>query len=431
MDFKNLNSFNVLVNTLSTNLLPLTKEKTSLSTLLKVYWILVWTMELVYLTVCILGLLYVPKERALQDSTVNILVSSEVIVMIVYLSNRKGMICALIEKLNNILDTDDKTLKSTIIQTLKPLEKPLKIYAIASVGTVAVWAALPLIRIFKQSEFHYVDYRIPAALSKEPFSISVFIGGVVLECLGSLYSIARKVSLDLYTMHLILLMTAQYKYLRIEFEKVLRKEVQDCGRLNRLDKDGSLDKMFSKDEEVTRQRLRVLTRHHGAVVGRYIEDTTLPKHRNTLHKQHLSPLLLKLHDNNGTPRFLTSSLNSLRFFTEYFIQFYSPFQVHAEHFEKLLVVLYAVGAVTQLYVLCFCIQQLLEASTAIMNDAFHAEWYLHNASFQREIAIMTLAGKLECRLSIFRNTDLTLPSFMSILNQAYSVCLLFLRARKD
>ncbi|XP_054016196.1 uncharacterized protein LOC128896758 isoform X2 [Hylaeus anthracinus] len=405
MDFKNLNSFNVLVNTLSTNLLPLTKEKTSLSTLLKVYWILVWTMELVYLTVCILGLLYVPKERALQDSTVNILVSSEVIVMIVYLSNRKGMICALIEKLNNILDTDDKTLKSTIIQTLKPLEKPLKIYAIASVGTVAVWAALPLIRIFKQSEFHYVDYRIPAALSKEPFSISVFIGGVVLECLGSLYSIARKVSLDLYTMHLILLMTAQYKYLRIEFEKVLRKEVQDCGRLNRLDKDGSLDKMFSKDEEVTRQRLRVLTRHHGAVVELAVILKTL-----------LSPNIGILYINN--------------IFRLCFLSF-MIITVHAEHFEKLLVVLYAVGAVTQLYVLCFCIQQLLEASTAIMNDAFHAEWYLHNASFQREIAIMTLAGKLECRLSIFRNTDLTLPSFMSILNQAYSVCLLFLRARKD
>ncbi|XP_053989534.1 uncharacterized protein LOC128882018 isoform X2 [Hylaeus volcanicus] len=405
MDFKNLNSFNVLVNTLSTNLLPLTKEKTSLSTLLKVYWILVWTMELVYLTVCILGLLYVPKERALQDSTVNILVSSEVIVMIVYLSNRKGMICALIEKLNNILDTDDKSLKSTIIQTLKPLEKPLKIYAIASVGTVAVWAVLPLIKIFKQSEFHYVDYRIPAALSKEPFSISVFIGGVVLECLGSLYSIARKVSLDLYTMHLILLMTAQYKYLRIEFEKVLRKEVQDCGRLNRLDKDGSLDKMFSKDEEVTRQRMRVLTRHHGAVVELAVILKTL-----------LSPNIGILYINN--------------IFRFCFLSF-MIITVHAEHFEKLLVVLYAVGAVTQLYVLCFCIQQLLEASTAIMNDAFHAEWYHHNASFQREIAIMTLASKLECRLSIFRNTDLTLPSFMSILNQAYSVCLLFLRARKD
>lgn len=263
MDFQNSNRFNVLTNMLSTNMLPLTHEKTSMSIFLKVYMIMVWTIELIYLAVCIRGFWYVPKERALQDSTVNIVVSIESILMIIYLSNRKNMLRRLIGKVNNILTTDNETFKNTITQTLKLLEKPLKIYTIVSISTVIIWIMLPCIQIFKKDEFYYVDYRIPAVLAKEPFSVSIFIVGMILETFGSAYVIFRKVSLDIYTIHLILLMTAQYRYLRIKFQTIFRTELVTLEGANKND---TWENICRRNKKTIKQELRLLTRHHALVV---------------------------------------------------------------------------------------------------------------------------------------------------------------------
>ncbi|XP_076634847.1 uncharacterized protein LOC143348466 [Colletes latitarsis] len=402
MDFENLNRLNGLVNTLSANMLPLTNKKINMPIYLRVYSIIVWTIELIYLTICILGLLHVPKERALQDSTVNIVVTLEVFLMIIYLSNRKTMLRRFIEKMNNTFAIGNETLKFITIQTLKPLEKPLKVYTIASIGTVIIWTALPLVQIFNKNEFYYVDYRIPAVLSKEPYSVNIFIGGVVLECFGALFAIARKVSLDLYTMHLILLMTAQYKYLRFQFQAILQSKLESLKGSNN---DAAQRNVSCKGKNSIKQELRLLTYHHGIVVEMAV-----------ILKRLLSPNVGILYIDN--------------IFRLCFLSF-MIITINSVHFEKCLVALYAVGAVIQLYILCFCIQQLLEASTTIMDDAFHAKWYVHGVPLERVVAIMTLASKLECRLSIFRSIDLTLPSFMSILNQAYSVCLLFLKSRQN
>ncbi|XP_076666303.1 uncharacterized protein LOC143367912 isoform X2 [Andrena cerasifolii] len=327
-------------------------------------------------------------------------VSLEVIVQLVYLHNRKNLIRELIGKLNGVLAADNE-MRNTALVTVKSMERPLKFYVIACVSTVVSWTSLPLMEIFRKSQFYYTDYRVPAALSREPFSVGVFAGGVVLESFGSLYTIFRKVSLDIYTIHFILLMTAQYRYLRIKFVTVLRsRNGSSKGSSN-----GELwEHLVCGNGGAVRKEMRLLTRHHSLVVE-----------MATLMKKLFAPNIGLLYINNV-----------FRFcFLSFMIVTSS-----AVHFGKVLIILYTVGALIQLYILCFCIQQLLEASASITDDVFHEKWYAHDMSLQRVIANMSLANKLECRLSRFRNIDLTLPSFMSILNQAYSVCLLFLKARR-
>lgn len=263
MDFQSLNSLNVFVNSSSGNLLPVTNGKMKLPAPLKIYAIVVWTLEFVYITVCILGLFYVPKEKALADGTVNIVVNLEVLLQLVYLHNRKNLIRGLIGKLNGVLAEDNEMLRNTAILAVKSMERTLKFYVIGSVSTVVIWTALPLMEIFRKNEFYYADYGMPAALSREPFSVGVFAGGIVLELFGGLFTIFRKVSLDIYTIHFILLMTVQYRYLRTKFVTILRSR---NGSLKSSSNGEFWEHLFCGNGGALRKEMRVLTRHHRVVV---------------------------------------------------------------------------------------------------------------------------------------------------------------------
>ncbi|XP_017882721.2 uncharacterized protein LOC108626516, partial [Ceratina calcarata] len=88
--------------------------------------------------------------------------------------------------------------------------------------------------------------------------------------------------------------------------------------------------------------------------------------------------------------------------------------VSTMNFQKYLIILYTVGALTQFYVLCFCMQELLEASRSIADDVIYETWYMYDMPLQHVTTMIVLGNKLECKLSSLRNIDLTLPSFMSV-----------------
>ncbi|KAK1125362.1 hypothetical protein K0M31_005732 [Melipona bicolor] len=215
--------------------------------------------KLVYLAAHILGLFCVPREKALKDGTVNAVVSLETITLIIYLHCHKKLLRGLIEKLNHLIE-DNETLQDVTVNIVKPIEKPLIIYTIANTTAVIVWIALPFLEIFRKNEFYYSDYRMPNVLSKEPFSVNIFIAGIILQMFGGVYTIVRKISLDLYTMHFIFLMTAQYKYLRIKFTTIFQKETEALGSsYNNIIK-------WSENEMTIGEEMRLLTRHYETVV---------------------------------------------------------------------------------------------------------------------------------------------------------------------
>ncbi|CAD1468812.1 unnamed protein product, partial [Heterotrigona itama] len=380
MDFRGLNRLNIFVNILSGNFLPMTSKETKLTVLFKIYSIVVWLIELVYLAACILGLFCVPKEKALRDSTINLIVLFETIVLSVYLHNRKTLLRELIGKLNNLIEGNEM-LQDMTVRTVKPIVRPLTIYTIANTTAVTVWIALPLLEIFRKDQFYYSDYGVPAAISNEPFSTGIFIGGVVLQILGAACTIIRKIGLDLYTMHFIILMTAQYKYLRIKIATIFQQEP------GTLHIDIVKRNISPGDKGTVKHEMRLLTRHYETVVE-------------------MAVMLRKL---------LSPNIGFL--YIEYVFRFcfMSFMLVTSIGFfpEKCLVTMYTLGALMQFYILCYSIQELIEASETVTDDVIHEKWYFHDVSLQRAIIMMILTNKLECKLCSLQSIDLTLPSFMS------------------
>ncbi|XP_036144685.1 odorant receptor 67c [Monomorium pharaonis] len=95
--------------------------------------------------------------------------------------------------------------------------------------------------------------------------------------------------------------------------------------------------------------------------------------------------------------------------------------------EVFLHIMYAAGGVVQLYIICYCVQQLSDASVEITDSAFHEKWYQYGAYIKRTFLLMIMANNLEIKLSTFEKYSLSLSSFMAILNQSYSIALLLLR----
>ena len=254
MNFQNLNRLNALANVVSGNFLPMTNINEKLSTILKIYFVVAWIIELIYVAASFLGLFNVSGEKALKDGTVNIAISFEVIVFNIYLHSRKKLLHKLIGKLNHLLITEDEIFRSVITDTVKPLEMPLKIYVIASVASLMIWILSPLIKLFQKDEFYYEDFIMPAVFSKQqPFSNDVFICGIFLQLLGGEDTIIRKISLDIYTIYLCLLITAQYKYLRIKFAIILKEERE-------ITKDHYKNIIWRNDN--VRQEMKLVTRHN-------------------------------------------------------------------------------------------------------------------------------------------------------------------------
>ncbi|XP_033316616.1 uncharacterized protein LOC117214543 [Bombus bifarius] len=400
MDFRDLNPFNIFLSTLSANVLPMSSRETKLPIFFKIYSIIIWLIEVTYFIACVVGILTVSREKALKDGTVNLVIAIEVLVLMIYMHNRKNLLRGLIGKLNHLIE-DNKILRNMIVSALEPMEKPLKIYTVASVGSLALWISLPLIEVFRKNEFRYSDYRVPFVLSKEPFPLNVFVGGVIFQIVGGTYTLIRKISLDIYTMYIILLTTAQYKYLRMKFATIFEQKPET---LNGSYNDIIRQNVSFRNERMI-QEMRLLTRHYETVV----EIAVMLKK--------LLFLNVGVHYINNVFRFC--------FLSFMFVMSTNMFS------ERCLVILYTIGALIQFYILCYCIQELLDASNAVADDVIYEKWYLHDVPLQRALLMVISANKLECKLSNSRHIDLTLSSFMSILNQAYSVCLLFLKSRPD
>ena len=259
MDFRNLSRLNIFVNILSGNFLPMTSKKRKLPILSKIYLVLIWSIKLIYVTAFTFGFFYVSGEKILRDGTVNAVVLLEITVLTIYLHCRKKLLRELIEKLNHLIEGNE-TLQDIIVNVVKPMEKPLAIYTIGNITAVVVWAALPFLEILRKNEFYHSDYRMPNVISKEPFSVNIFIAGIILQMIGAVHTIVRKIALDLYTMHFIFLMTAQYKYLRIKFAMIFEKETEALeSSCNNVVK-------WSENERTIKQEMRLLTRHYEAVV---------------------------------------------------------------------------------------------------------------------------------------------------------------------
>ncbi|XP_026824839.1 uncharacterized protein LOC105283093 isoform X2 [Ooceraea biroi] len=368
MDFQNVNPLNVWINFISGNLFPMTADDTSFPVLWKIYSILLWLLELVQMCVLIRGCILVPKERALKDGLIGLAITIEVVFIVVRIQTRRGLIQQLIQNLNDILRTKDEIMRNIVIGIFKPIKAPFK--------------------------FYLIDYRMPVIFSKEPFSITTFVAGSLLVMTSSVYIFIKKVSVDSYMTHLILLITAQYKYTALKLAMIFQGAQNNCD-------DASEAKSYDMNQ-YAKKKIKIICQQHNAVL-------------------HMTFLLRELLSSNLSIMYLN---NVFRFCCIVIMVISIP---HIGAFEGFIFITYAMGGIIQLYIVCSCMQQLLDASTELTDQAFHEGWYRFSVPIKRMLIFIIMANNIEPKIAMFERYNMSLSSFMTILNQSYSIALLLLR----
>lgn len=260
MDFQNVNLLNVRLNIISGNLLPMTGDDSSFPVKWKIYSIVVWIIQLLQISTIICGFVSVANRESLQDgATISIVVTIEVFILLMRLYACRDLANQLIQKLNNILRSGDETMKSLVHSTLKPLEIPLKFYCIAGTASVIVWCSIPLTLVFKRKYFFYEDFGLTAVFSKQPFSTEVFVLGNLIEIISSATMFLKKVAMDVYMIILVLLMTAQYRYIAVKLSEIFR--IDDAEN-----EDYEFQKEHSTLNLLAKKEMKKLCRHHNIII---------------------------------------------------------------------------------------------------------------------------------------------------------------------
>jgi len=259
MNFQNVNPLNVQLNRVSGNLLPMTSDDSLFPVVWRIYSVVIWLIEAIQTSAIIPGILFVPSNKALQDATVGIVVTIEVFFLLRQMHVHRNLITQLIQNLNKILSVEDKTMKIIVRSTLKPVEVPLKFYCMAGTGSLMVWCCISFALIFKKKYFFYEDYRLPIVLSKQPFSTEIFLLGNCIATIASMYMFIKKVALDVYMINLVLLVTAQYRYIAIKLATIFRENTPQ-NQCNESEEE------YSPLDSLTVLKMKALCRHHNAVI---------------------------------------------------------------------------------------------------------------------------------------------------------------------
>lgn len=137
-------------------------------------------------------------------------------------------------------------------------------YTMAVVFVVSTWTLLSIFKIMERDRFFIMDFRIPMYMPGEPFTITIFILGIFLQVICATNAIAKKSSIDVYIIHLITIITSEYRYISNELENFfhVNKTSFDVNlkiNYNCVQNDELLDYIARKNQ------LKKLIRHHNSV----------------------------------------------------------------------------------------------------------------------------------------------------------------------
>lgn len=257
INFQNVNFLNNRANIISGNLLPMTDDN-SFPIFCRIYRAFVWSIEVIHAISLIIGMTVVSKEKALKDGIISIVVIMEASFLLAGIYTRQKLTIQVIRKMNDILRNADMIMVDLVKTALKPIILPFIIYGVASVISVTIWTIHPIILIFEKSTFYFMDYNLPAFFSPEPFSVYILILSTVIMTMGAVYLFLRKYSLDVYMMHLVLMLTAQYRYTAIKLTLLFQK-LQD-------DNETSQKKCHPMTDQWAKKELRALCQHQNNVL---------------------------------------------------------------------------------------------------------------------------------------------------------------------
>ncbi|XP_018367946.1 PREDICTED: uncharacterized protein LOC108764296 [Trachymyrmex cornetzi] len=321
-----------------------------------------------------------PKEKSLKDGTIAVVITLEASFMLTRLYLRKKLMKEIIEKMDDVLQSADEIMKDIVKSAIKPITMPFIIYGVTGVITVATWTIQPILLVFEKSTFYYVDYNLPTAFNNEPFSTRVLILSTIFMTIGSSYLFLKKFGVDVYMMHLVLLLTAQYRYTAVKLT-ILFRGLQNCH--------DETKKKYCMEDRWTERELRKLCVHQNNVLN-------------------MSFILRKLLSVNFSLLYFN---NVFRFC---FIGILLSTVPSMSFAEGISVTSYAIASLTQFYLLCSSVQTLLDASTEITDKAFDEGWYQFGPWTKSTFILLIMSNSLECRIAAIGKFNLSLPSFMTV-----------------
>lgn len=234
--FRSSNQLNIVTNLLSGNIFPLSDKRSDLSGIPLAWVIFVWVVKMTYFLTVVSGSLYfanLTTAEALKKSGAAVAVFIELLIPTIYLNFREKDLRNLIKKYNQaLIDSDD--LRKIVCDTIEPYRKGLQFYVIVCLITASSWSAGPIFIIFNNDQFTYADYAAPAYFPGEPFTVNVFLAGVMLQVFGASFISFGKISIDVYITHFIAVLSAQYKYVRVQLSNALSQEDDELSVINAL-----------------------------------------------------------------------------------------------------------------------------------------------------------------------------------------------------
>jgi len=263
MDFQKVNTLNVRLNMVSGNLLPMTADDSSFSIFWKIYSILILLLIIVHTCMVVSGCIFVPKEKVLKDGMIGdyVVIIVEIVSTVMRIHTCRGLVQQLIRKLNEILCVEDEMMKNIVTETIKSMEIPFKFYWSAGVMSVILWSSPSFLLAFQKNSFFYVDYNMPLVITKEPFTSSIFVLGNVIVMISDVFIFTKKVGMDSYIINMILLITAQYKYIALKLSMIFQDRLlqSDHNRSN-------IEKCYLNRDYYAEKEIKVLCRHHNTVI---------------------------------------------------------------------------------------------------------------------------------------------------------------------
>jgi len=234
MDFQNANPLNVKLNKLSGNLLPMTDHGWSFTFFWKLYGGFVTVIQLLKIIVLIGGCAHVSRSKLIQNGMIYLVISGEMIFMITQIHVRRDLVHQLIRRLNGILRTADENFKNIVTKTMQSVQIPLIFYATTGPISTIVWHSSPFLNSEEKSVYWNKDYVMPSFFPNEPHSRRTFILYNLFLTFASACTFLKKVAVDVYMIYLVLLMTAQYRYIRLKIAMMFRNEQKHTQRKSSL-----------------------------------------------------------------------------------------------------------------------------------------------------------------------------------------------------
>ncbi|EFN70801.1 hypothetical protein EAG_00215, partial [Camponotus floridanus] len=98
----------------------------------------VWLIQLIYTIALLTGIIVTPKEKALKDGTVAVVVSIESCFLLTRIYVNKKLMLSLIQKMDDLLQTTDDIMEDIVKTTLKPIIMPFVIYGAAGIISITI-----------------------------------------------------------------------------------------------------------------------------------------------------------------------------------------------------------------------------------------------------------------------------------------------------